>query len=135
MGESSSADRSVEECFKEPISPRLVREALERPLLPERTEAASFDSVFVKIVEFLGLSVLLLLPGIFDRKERKDLEDSLVSDLLNDGYDCRSPEPALGEDPPSLELWLPIGTRKRMRQLYEEMSRTGRGVVWCVSSG
>ena len=48
--------------------------------------------------EFRGLSDLPL-PGILDRKEpRKDRVDSLVSDLLKDGYDwspsliLRSPE-------------------------------------------
>lgn len=39
-----------------------------------------------------GLSCLssFELPGIFDLMEPlSDLEDSFVSDLLNDGYDCR----------------------------------------------
>lgn len=36
----------------------------------------------------LGLSVFPLL-GIFDRMPWKERLDSLVSDLLNDGYDCR----------------------------------------------
>lgn len=40
----------------------------------------------------LGLSVFAL-PGIFDlMAPLKEREDSLVSDLLNDGYDC-SPSP------------------------------------------
>lgn len=40
----------------------------------------------------LGLSVFPL-PGIFDlMAPLKEREDSLVSDLLNDGYDC-SPSP------------------------------------------
>ena len=44
--------------------------------------------------EFLGLSDLPL-PGILERKEpRKDRVDSLVSDLLKDGYDW-SPSPTL----------------------------------------
>jgi hypothetical protein len=36
-------------------------------------------------VEALGLSTLLLLPGILDRRERNDRDDCWVSDLLNDG--------------------------------------------------
>lgn len=41
--------------------------------------------------EFLGLSVLL--PGILDRRVLKDLADSLVSDLLKEGKDCRASGP------------------------------------------
>ena len=37
--------------------------------------------------EFLGLSDLE--PGILDLNPRKERDDSLVSDLLIDGYDCR----------------------------------------------
>ena len=80
-----AADMSVEECFREPISPRLAREALDRPLLPDLTDAASLDSVLDSAVEALGLSTLLLLPGILDRRERNDRDDCWVSDLLNDG--------------------------------------------------
>ena len=44
--------------------------------------------------DVLGLSVFPL-PGILDRIEpRKDRKDSLVSDLLKDGYDC-SPSPSV----------------------------------------
>lgn len=97
------------------ISPRLVRETLERPLLPDRTEAASaillsLESPFGWSVEFLGLSVFEP-PGILDRSALKDREESLVSDLLKDGYDCRLPSPEaepLGEEPPSLEAELPM---------------------------
>jgi hypothetical protein len=53
--------------------------------LPDLTEAASLVSVLDKAVEARGLSTLLLLPGIFDRKERKDLDDCWVSDLLKEG--------------------------------------------------
>jgi hypothetical protein len=36
-------------------------------------------------------ALLLLLPGIFERRDpRKDRVDSLVSDLLNEGYPSRS---------------------------------------------
>jgi hypothetical protein len=104
MGESRlPMDISVEECFKEPTSPRLVRETLDLPLLPDLTDAASLESPLENAVEFLGLS-LLLLPGILDLSERKDRTDSLVSDLLKEGYDCKSPELLFGKEPPSLEL-------------------------------
>ncbi len=44
--------------------------------------------------DVLGLSVFPL-PGIFDRiAPRSDRDDSFVSDLLNDGYDCR-PSPTV----------------------------------------
>lgn len=45
--------------------------------------------------EFLGLSDFC--PGIFDLNPRKEREDSLVSDLLNEGYDC-SPSTDLSSD-------------------------------------
>ena len=64
-------DMSVEDCFRAPISPRLVREPLDLPLLPDLTEAASTESPLEKAVEFLGLSTLLLLPGILDRREQQ----------------------------------------------------------------
>lgn len=41
--------------------------------------------------EFRGLSVLV--PGILDRSVLKDLADSLVSDLLKEGRDCRASGP------------------------------------------
>lgn len=41
--------------------------------------------------EFRGLSVLF--PGILDRRVLKDLADSLVSDLLKEGKDCRASGP------------------------------------------
>lgn len=112
-GESRlAADISVDECFSDGRSPRLAREPLDRPLLPDLTEAASLDSVLGKAVEARGLSTLLLLPGIFDRKERKDLDDCWVSDLLKEGYDCKSPELLFRPEPPSLELWLPIAKQE-----------------------
>lgn len=61
--------------------------------------------------EFRGLSVLF--PGIFDRKVLKDLADSLVSDLLNDGKDCSAsgPPALVGLDAlPSFDGWLPIAS-------------------------
>ena len=86
-------DKSVELCFR---LGTLFLEALDRPLLPDRTDAASrvfspLESPLESNAELLGLSVfidlLLLLPGILDRSERKDREESLVSDRLIDGYD------------------------------------------------
>lgn len=67
-------------------SARPVLEAAERVLLPDLTDAASdlsFSVPDIMDIEFRGLSVLV--PGIFDLNDRKDLDDSLVSDLLNDG--------------------------------------------------
>jgi len=44
--------------------------------------------------DVLGLSVFPL-PGIFDRiAPRRDRDDSFVSDLLKDGYDCK-PSPTV----------------------------------------
>jgi hypothetical protein len=115
MGDSvDRLERSVEADLNVGNSERLVREALERPLRPERTEAASAalsfgESPFPRFAEARGLSVLTP-PGIFDRSERNDRDDSLVSDLLNDGYDWRA-SPLAAPDPfdePSLEFWLPI---------------------------
>lgn len=92
---ASVDDISVELCFKLGKSPRLFLEALERPLRPDRTDAASsvlspLDSPLESSVELLGLSVLfidllLLLPGILDRSERNDRDESFVSDLLMEG--------------------------------------------------
>lgn len=68
-------------------SGRLERERPDLALFPEVTEAASdlsTGSPLESMAEFLGLSVLPE-PGILDLSERKDREDSLVSDLLNDG--------------------------------------------------
>lgn len=93
---------------------------LERPLFPDFTEAASPES---PTIEFLGLSTLPL-PGILDRNPRKERVESLVSDLLNEGYDERaSPEgePFLDEAPPSLEDWLPI-----VNQVCEDRELAGR---------
>jgi hypothetical protein len=109
----STGDESAGGCLRGGKSLRLA--LLERPLRPDFTEAASaalsVESPFEgRTVEFLGLSVFPL-PGILERRERKDREDSLVSDLLKDGYDCRGaslePLPPFCE-PLSFELWLPI---------------------------
>lgn len=129
-------------CLSDGRSPRLKRDALDLPLRPDRTEAASFllesfvASPLAKMVEFLGLSVLPL-PGILDRRERKDRDESLVSDLLKDGYDWRGgstapaePELLEPEPPLSLEFWLPIVPDPRVTQArrVSQMSRGGVGV-------
>jgi len=91
------------------------------PLFPDFTDAASdFSgaSPLESIVEFLGLSVFPE-PGILDRRERKERDESLVSDLLKEGYDCNGSEglrsllPVDFEDPApaSLDAWLPIVSR------------------------
>jgi hypothetical protein len=100
-------DKSVLACFSAGRSDRLIRELLDRPLFPDLTDAASTgfsvgDSPLARLEEPRGLSVLLL-PGILERSERRDRDDSLVSDLLKEGYDCRGPsgpEPL----PPSFEF-------------------------------
>lgn len=88
-----------------------------RPLLPDLTDPASDlspDSPFDIRAEFLGLSVLPEEPGILDLRALNDLVESLVSDLLNEGYDwrpsgVRSPVLCgLDELPPSLDVWFPI---------------------------
>lgn len=58
-------------------------------------------------------------PGILDLMERNEREDSLVSDLLKEGYDCKpSPrrsreveEVFLGVFEPSLDCCWPISAR------------------------
>lgn len=93
---AASADKSVELCLSGGGgSIRLFLDPLDRPLRAERTDAASRDfsplaSPFDSRAEFLGLSVLLGLlllfpPGILDRRDRKDRDESLVSDLLIEG--------------------------------------------------
>jgi hypothetical protein len=89
MGESMGV-WSPAACLSGGRSLRLARDALDRPLLADRTEAASaaFSAVvspFDNKVEFLGLSVLALLPGILERRDRNDRDDSLVSDRLKEG--------------------------------------------------
>lgn len=105
----SDADMSVTVLLNGGKSPRLAREPVERTLRPERTDAvsAALSSPFDRTVEFLGLSVLPL-PGILDRRERKDRDDSFVSDRLKEGSDCRPGSPPaetepLGVEVPSLE--------------------------------
>ena len=95
-------------------SARLARPGGDLPLLPDLTDAASACSApspFASIAEPLGLSVLPE-PGILERRERKERDESLVSDLLKEGYDCKPPSPfptALeGAAPASLEDWLPM---------------------------
>lgn len=123
-------------------SARLGRVIPDFPLLPDLTEAASdFSgaSPFEMRAEFLGLSVFPA-PGIFDFKApRKDRDDSFVSDLLNEGYDC-SPSPALlapddlGSLSP-LEGWLPMSSRKSERQgtLSALKKEKARGWTACAS--
>ena len=68
-------------------SARLLRVNGDFPLLPDFTEAASdfsCGSPFARMAELRGLSVLPE-PGILDRSDRKDRDDSLVSDLLKEG--------------------------------------------------
>jgi hypothetical protein len=68
-------------------SERLARLWVDLPLFPDLTEAASdFSgaSPFASIAEPRGLSVLAE-PGILERRERKDRDESLVSDLLKEG--------------------------------------------------
>jgi hypothetical protein len=111
VGDSADKlDRSPDADLNAGSSVRLAREALDRPLFPERTEAASFtlsfeESPFARLEDARGLSALPL-PGILDRRERNDRDDSLVSDLLKDGYDCNgSPlEGLFPLDEPSLEV-------------------------------
>ena len=62
------ADFSLAEDFCDALVSDLARVALDTSLAEN---------------EFLGLS--LLAPGIFDLSPRNDREDSLVSDLLNEG--------------------------------------------------
>jgi hypothetical protein len=112
---ASISKSPVEEVGEAFASERLVREATDRPLFPDFTDEASpfSESPFDRTVDVLGLSVLEE-PGILDRRLRRDLEDSLVSDLLIGGP--WSIDPRRDPDPPSLEFWFPIlcvaGTRK-----------------------
>lgn len=84
-------------------------------LRPDFTEAASdFSSPFDRMVEFRGLSVFPE-PGILDRRVLNERDDSLVSDLLKEGYDCKpsprsppGPAPDLEDEPPSFEFWFPM---------------------------
>jgi len=91
----------------------------ERLLFPDLTDATSdlstSDSPFE--VEFLGLSVFE--PGIFDRSDLNDREDSFVSDLLKEGREERvgpllstevDETVALGVEVPEppFDGWLPI---------------------------
>lgn len=103
MGESRVLESFVL-CLSGGRSLRLARETLERPLLPDRTDAVSAalsppDSPFERMAEFLGLSVF---PGILDRRDLNDRDESFVSERLKDGRDWRAPSPEL-EEPPSLE--------------------------------
>lgn len=59
-----------------------------RRLLPDFMDSASDlspESPLDIRAEFRGLSVLAEEPGIFDLRALKDLVESLVSDLLNEG--------------------------------------------------
>jgi hypothetical protein len=119
MGDSMDMlERSVLVDFSAGRSDLLALERLDLPLLPDRTEATSaalLASTSFTSEELRGLSAFLLeLPGILDRKERKERDDSLVSDLLRDGYDCKAspydgaPGPLAAPGPAPLELELPI---------------------------
>lgn len=121
-GESADADVGVGDAAAvlDVDSARMERDAVERALLPDFTDAASdVSSPFPSRTELRGLSVLLLLaPGILLLSERKDRDDSLVSDLDMDGRlseMLRSPEPAEPDalddpppPPPSLDVWFPM---------------------------
>ena len=103
-------------------SPLLPLDKADFELFPDRTDAASDLSpsrspLTNPEVEFRGLS--LLLPGIFDlNAPLNDRLDSLVSALLNDGYDWRLSSPLSNEvcdtlafgvlAPEPLEFWFPI---------------------------
>jgi hypothetical protein len=81
-------------------SVRLALEIAGREIFPDLRDAESDLSTRVSPllnpdVELRGLSVLL--PGILDLSPRKDLIDSLVSALLNDGYDWRLSTPLSNE--------------------------------------
>jgi hypothetical protein len=95
-------------------SERLTLLCGDLPLFPDLTEAASDlsgTSLLDSMAELLGLSVLPE-PGILERSERNERDESLVSDRLKEGYDCKTSSLlAAGlEDaaPASLELWLPM---------------------------
>jgi len=85
-----SGERSADEAKEvgEGISFRLARDTADLPLLDDLTEAASdFSAVgspLASMAELLGLSVLLD-PGILERNDRKDRDESLVSERLKDG--------------------------------------------------
>lgn len=87
------------------------------------------------MAEFLGLSVLPE-PGILDRRERKERDESLVSDLLKEGYDCKpsaGPFPEDLEDPPpaSLDAWLPIVSQCQNAKAALEREKS-RGWTVCA---
>ncbi len=85
----SCAGEVGEEASESRASFRLDFEPADNPLLPDLTDATSDLSAVASpldkpVVEPLGLSVLL--PGILDLSApRKDLVDSFVSALLNEG--------------------------------------------------
>jgi len=68
------------------------------------------------MAELLGLSVR---PGMRERRERKERDESRVSDLPKEGYDWRpSSEPFPDLDAPaSLEDWLPMVSQSRSQSL------------------
>ncbi len=87
---------------EEPDIARLVLDAPDLALVVDLIDATSDLSALPEFgpslpgstdVDALGLSVLAL-PGIFDlMAPLREREDSFVSDLLNEGYDC-NPSPA-----------------------------------------
>jgi len=103
--------------------------------LAAATSGLSETSAAARIVELRGLSVLLD-PGILDRSDRRDREDSFVSDLLKDGYDCRfSGTPVDLEDPApeSLDGWLPMILNDRIPRWLRK--REGEGLDGVRVSG
>ncbi len=63
---------------------RLVRD----DLIELASDLSVGGSPFESMVEDRGLS-FFELPGILDRSERNDRVESLVSERLKEGYDCR----------------------------------------------
>lgn len=81
---------------------RLAFEALDFALVVDLTDTASLLSTPLLVsmleIDVLGLSILPL-PGILERMEpRKERVEPWVSDLLNDGKDCRGPSKDLSSD-------------------------------------
>lgn len=103
---------------------RFAFDPLDLALVADLVDAASERSlpteVSMLVIDARGLSDFSLdEPGILDLIDRKEREDSLVSDLLKEGYDCKpSPrrsreveEASLGVFEPSLDCCWPIAAR------------------------
>lgn len=117
MGDGGGCDSSngedTADVLMEPGEPGVAKGSDERCLeyrddLPDRTVSESdlSPSPLESSAELRGLS-FLAEPGILERKVLNDLVESLVSDLLKDGSDCRPSGPAtlpgLEEPLPSLD--------------------------------